>query len=270
MDKKQIGLTLKQQRKRLGWTQKELAKGICSQALLSHLEAGDYMPAAHIFIALYQKLGLSESLMTLETYFPISSTPALNDRCESLCRAHHYDALKKFLLADETINTIRDTDFQAYYYYLGVAQIQLGDPLAAKVHLKLALAETEKTSAIARLSLACLGGIAAQAQQVKEATDYFDQAFDLLNETANSRYDENVNALFYIKAYSQKLLKQNTDALNTLEAGIIFSANHHSHYMISNFYYLAALLVDADISKQYQHNSQLFEALYHEKVFDNI
>lgn len=270
MDKKQIGLTLKQQRKQLGWTQKELAKGICSQALLSHFESGDYMPAADLFIALYQKLGLTDNLMTLETYFPISHTATLNDKCESLCRAHHYARLKTFLLAEETVDAISDDDFQAYYYYLGVAHIQLGESLAAEYQLKLALAETKKLTTISRLSLACMGAISAQAQQKRQANDYFDQAFDSLNETASSRYDENVNALFYIKAYGQKLLKQNADALNTLEEGITFTANHHSHYMLSNFYYLAALLVDADKSKQYQHNSQLFESLYHEKIFDRI
>ena len=56
MNKKALGKGIKEERKKLGLTQADLAQGICSQALLSHIEAGDYMPAADIFIGIYQAM----------------------------------------------------------------------------------------------------------------------------------------------------------------------------------------------------------------------
>ena len=53
---KKIGKTIKRERLKQNISQKELAAGICSQAMISSIEHGDYIPNTAIFLALYQKL----------------------------------------------------------------------------------------------------------------------------------------------------------------------------------------------------------------------
>lgn len=82
MNKKRLVKVLRKKEK-LGLTQADLAQGICSQALLSHIEAGDYMPAADIFIGIYQKLGISELQANLKNYFPMSQIEKLSQNLKN-------------------------------------------------------------------------------------------------------------------------------------------------------------------------------------------
>ena len=55
---KRIGLRVKKSRLSIGLTQKELAKGICAQATISHLEKGNSQPSLALIVAIYKRLGL--------------------------------------------------------------------------------------------------------------------------------------------------------------------------------------------------------------------
>jgi len=267
MNKKALGKGIKEERKKLRLTQAELAQGICSQALLSHIEAGDYMPAADIFIGIYQKLGISELQANLKNYFPMSQIEKLSQKSEELCRQHQYAELRDFLLLDSTIDAISEDGLQAYYYYLGVSQAQLGQLNEAQENLRLALVDQKKLTIISRLSWMSLGVISAVNHQEKQVEEYIEAAFQDLEKTS---YDENLNVLYYLRAVIYKKLEKNKLALMTLEKGIQFISEHNSHYMLANFYYLAALLVENDKSRAYFSKSQLFTELYKEKVFDKI
>ncbi|WP_282675381.1 helix-turn-helix domain-containing protein [Lactococcus cremoris] len=267
MNKKALGKGVKEERKKLRLTQAELAQGICSQALLSHIEAGDYMSAADIFIGIYQKLGISELQANLKNYFPMSQIEKLSQKSEELCRQHQYAELRDFLLLDSTIDAISEEGLQAYYYYLGVSQAQLGQLNEAQENLRLALVDQKKLTIISRLSWMSLGVISAVNHQEKQVEEYIEAAFQDLEKTS---YDENLNVLYYLRAVIYKKLEKNKLALMTLEKGIQFISEHNSHYMLANFYYLAALLVENDKSRAYFSKSQLFTELYKEKVFDKI
>lgn len=54
-----LGVTLREARLKKRLSQAALAKGICSQPMISAIEKGDYLPNAAIFIALCKRLGLS-------------------------------------------------------------------------------------------------------------------------------------------------------------------------------------------------------------------
>ena len=245
MNKKALGKGIKEERKKLGLTQADLAQGICSQALLSHIEAGDYMPAADIFIGIYQKLGISELQANLKNYFPMSQIEKLSQKSEELCRQHQYAELRDFLLIDSTIDAISEDGLQAYYYYLGVSQAQLGQLNEAQENLRLALVDQKKLTIISRLSWMSLGVISAVNHQEKQVEEYIEAVFQDLEKTS---YDENLNVLYYLRAVIYKKLEKNKLALMTLEKGIQFISEHNSHYMLANFYYLAALLVENDKS----------------------
>ncbi|WP_153056007.1 helix-turn-helix transcriptional regulator, partial [Streptococcus suis] len=47
-----LATRLKNRRKELGWSQKELAEGVCDQGQISRIEKGTYMPGADLLHAL--------------------------------------------------------------------------------------------------------------------------------------------------------------------------------------------------------------------------
>ena len=59
-----IGAYIHDERKRKGYTQEELAEGICTTSTLSKIENGSREPSAHIYEALMQRLGEPASLFS--------------------------------------------------------------------------------------------------------------------------------------------------------------------------------------------------------------
>lgn len=58
-----FGYVIKQRREELGYTQEELAEGICSVPTLSRIENGERLPTKDHFEMLLQRLGFSESIL---------------------------------------------------------------------------------------------------------------------------------------------------------------------------------------------------------------
>jgi transcriptional regulator with XRE-family HTH domain len=67
-----IGEKIKELRKTLGLTQKDLANGICTQAQISKIEKGDVFPYASTLYQISQRLGVD-----VNYFFEIGSTPKL-------------------------------------------------------------------------------------------------------------------------------------------------------------------------------------------------
>ena len=59
----QFGLIIKRRREELGYTQEELADGICSVPTLSRIENGERMPTKEHFEMLLQRLGYSDTTL---------------------------------------------------------------------------------------------------------------------------------------------------------------------------------------------------------------
>ena len=59
----QFGLIIRQRREELGYTQEDLADGICSVPTLSRIENGDRMPTKEHFEMLVQRLGYSDTML---------------------------------------------------------------------------------------------------------------------------------------------------------------------------------------------------------------
>ncbi|GLB60215.1 helix-turn-helix transcriptional regulator [Cytobacillus sp. NCCP-133] len=73
MDFSAIGGKIKELRKLLGLSQKELAEGICTQAQISKIEKGDVYPYASTLYLISQRLGVD-----VNYFFDIGTTPRLD------------------------------------------------------------------------------------------------------------------------------------------------------------------------------------------------
>ena len=61
----QFGFMIKHRREELGYTQEDLADGICSVPTLSRIENGERMPTREHFEMLIQRLGYSRCWMSM-------------------------------------------------------------------------------------------------------------------------------------------------------------------------------------------------------------
>ncbi|WP_143461937.1 helix-turn-helix domain-containing protein [Levilactobacillus enshiensis] len=270
-----LGQTLKTVRKQQGRSQKDIAAGICAQSMLSAIENDHYTPNAKLLLALCHRLAISLDEISLATDFAISGDDALNTQMQALCNQHRYLELRDFLLNPHTLAAVTTAQqTQAYYYYLGVAQLHVDTHLtAAEQNLQFATTMTEgrTPSTLTRLSLASLATVRAQQQRPQSATTLINQA---LANVDQGPYEENCNIIFYLAALTAYFLHEPQRATHRLLAGITYITDHNSHYMLANSYRLLAEIaeragrnVEAATARQKQ---QFLTDLFHEKVPDNF
>ncbi|MFC6289246.1 helix-turn-helix domain-containing protein [Levilactobacillus angrenensis] len=270
----QLGTILKETRLQQHLSQQTVATGICAQSMLSAIETGQATPNAKLLIQLCQRLNISLNAITLAHDFDVSERENFNTHVSDLCAQHDYHQLRDYLNSEAVLSAIATADqTQAYYYYLGVTDFQLGSLTAAQQNFRLALASaaTKRPTALTRLCYGSLGLVAACEQKRQTATTAIQAALAYLDETP---YEENLNCLFYLAAYAHEKLGDSAIAATYLNQGIAFASDHNSHYMLANDYHLLALLSTRSenptsplLAKQYE---TMLTTLFHEKVYDDF
>jgi transcriptional regulator with XRE-family HTH domain len=135
--KNQLGTSLKNIRQQQHLSQKDVARNICAQSMLSAIENGKYVPNAKLLINLCERLSISLNDISLLNDFEISNNQKLNQNLTVVCNSHEYSKLKTFLTNPETIKQIQ-TSAQIQAYYLAVANLHVSSNLtAAEQSLKL-------------------------------------------------------------------------------------------------------------------------------------
>ncbi|OTN75302.1 hypothetical protein A5886_000372 [Enterococcus sp. 8G7_MSG3316] len=274
MERQLFGKELRRIRKEKKLSQYELADGICSQAMLSSIELGKYLPNVQIIVKLCIRLGLNANQLILNNHYEISPVEKNKEKCEELCNKHDYAELNTFLESKPVLNSIETRlEMQAYYYYLACTQFHLDrDRQESLRSFNLSLAESEK--GINSLSLLALMGIATVYAQLgkKESTLYYINKVMFKMKAIN--YEENLNILFYLKAFAYFNLNMLVDAYTSIEEGIEFITVHNSHYMLGNIFFLASKIAEKAEQENNQREriqeSKMFEKLFNEKIFRYI
>lgn len=268
-----IGSILKQRRQSLKQSQVQVAGGICSQSMLSAIEHDHYIPNAQLLIALCHKLELALDSLSLAANYAISSESPFNDQVVELCNQHRYRELLALLSDNAVIRTIQtDSQTQAYYYYLAVAQLQATthpDLTAVTRSLQLSLASATATqSTLTRLTRVTSACIAAKSGDQNVATASRQLA---LADIETEHYDENLNIVFYLAALTDYLLGEKQASLKCILTGIDFITSHDSHYMLANCYYLIAVIAEesgeADKQAEATAQSGFLAQLFKEQVY---
>ena len=271
---KNLGTVLKELRKQKGLTQKELADGICAQSMLSAIENDVYIPNANLLINLANRLEINLDEISLMTNYEISSENNFNETVDKLCNEHQYQQLLNFLSTAQVADNLKTAhQLQAYYYYLGVAQLQTNKLEEALYSFKLSLTEINHLNldTISRLAYLAMGYIYALQNKHTAAMDNIDLAFRNWSEFS---YDENQNILYYLAALIYFKLNDYQNSTAYLVDGIGFIAKHNSHYMLANCYFLMARLAQEahqdDERLEAHRRKDLFTELYGEKIFQDF
>ncbi|WP_125766539.1 helix-turn-helix domain-containing protein [Lapidilactobacillus wuchangensis] len=271
-----LGSILKATRQAQNKSQKQLANGICSQSMLSAIENNRYTPNAKLMLALCQRLKIDLNQFSLAANFAISDQDPINTTISELCNQHQYQALKVFLQQPQTLAAITtDTQTQAYYYYLGIAEFQTEATLTnAHQDLKMAvnlIAPLQPLTALSRLCLVSLALILVRNKQHHAVADLVKRA---LTGIRAAPFEEDLNVVFYLAALIQFDLNDEQAATDYLRAGIEFAAGHDSHYMLANDYRLLAEIAAVNGQRHEQlmdlEHQQFLVSLFHEKVNEHF
>lgn len=267
-----LGSVLKATRQAQHKSQKQLAAGICSQAMLSAIENDRYTPNVKLVLALCQRLKINLASFKLVTNFGISHQTTFNETVNDLCNQHLYSKLKTFLRQPQTLQAIEtDDQTQAYYYYLGVAEFQTEKNLtAAYQNLSLAvnlIAPRQQLSTLSRLALVSLALMIGRNQQPTKVVPLIKRALIEINEAP---YEANLNAVYYLTALIYFDLGKYQFAVDYLKQDIAFATHHDSHYLLANDYRLLAEIAAVTGQKQQElvatAQEQFLVSLFHEKI----
>jgi transcriptional regulator with XRE-family HTH domain len=123
VDYSAIGRKIKELRKTIGITQGELAKGICTQALISRVEKGDIYPSATVLYEISQRLGVD-----VNYFFEIGLTPRLDyvkeveHQLKVLRRDFQYEEMMEIVRMEEQspLFTNNEKNLQLLYWHKGI------------------------------------------------------------------------------------------------------------------------------------------------------
>ncbi|WP_349623662.1 helix-turn-helix domain-containing protein [Lactiplantibacillus plantarum] len=271
-----LGTALKQAHKAQQLNQKQAARGICAQSMLSAIENDRYVPNARLLLALCQRLGVAVSTLSLADDFEISAEQAFNDRVRQMCNAHQYQQLKDWLLQPTTLEHVQtDEQTQAYYYYLGVACWQVDRTSdAAQQNLRLAIgmaAPSSPPTTLTRLALISLAVVKAHHHPQAPVAALVTRA---LADIDASAYEENANIVFYLAGLVAYEQHDSQLAVARLTQGLAFATTHDSHYMLANIYQLMAQLAmaagETATARVASQRSQVFKDLFKEQINDRL
>lgn len=264
-----LGTTLRRVRVAQQLSQQQVADGLCAQSMLSAVENDRYVPNAKLLLALCRRLKISVDQFSLADDFDISSSQAFNAELSRLCNDHQYVALKAFLLQPSTIERVlTDQQTQAYYYYLGVAEMHVdADWDQAQHNLNFAIHLTGTRSVLTRLALAALAVIKAKLGYPKTANELVRES---LTNIETVPYQADLNVVYFLSALVAYTLQENDLAGQRLAAGITYITAHQSPYMLANSYRLLAQIAARQGRSTDQQTAlaqqRFLSQLFHEKI----
>ncbi|BCB05827.1 helix-turn-helix transcriptional regulator [Bacillus sp. KH172YL63] len=128
MDYSVIGKKIKEMRKVVGITQKDLAEEICTQALISRIEKGDIYPSATTLYQIAIKLGVD-----VNYFFEIGTTPRLDyiteveKQLRDLRTFRNYEEMMELIKTEEKNPLFyKDNEkLQLLYWHKGIYQFEV-------------------------------------------------------------------------------------------------------------------------------------------------
>ncbi|MGM0842313.1 MAG: helix-turn-helix domain-containing protein [Bacillota bacterium] len=274
MDYTAIGKKIVQMRKALGFTQKELAKGICTQALISRIEKGDIYPNASTLYEIANKLGVN-----LNYFLEVGSTPRIDyieeveKQLTRLRKGLEYEEMIEIVKVEEK-NPLFHTNLshlQLLYWHKGIYEKEVenqGEKSFKTLIHALNLTGNEKKALSEREMeiLLSMGVIKFSLEQYEEALTLYSQVQHRLKTHPHLNDIRIHTKLLYNIARVQTRLGNYEESLQSCNAGVKWCLEHESMYLLGEFHYqigyITELQHDLETALQYYKKSNLiFELL---------
>jgi transcriptional regulator with XRE-family HTH domain len=208
MDYSLIGKKMKELRKLVGLTQRDLAEGICTQALISRMEKGDIYPSAAALYQIAVKLGVD-----VNYFFEIGTNPRLDyiQEVEKQFRTLRDD--RKFeemidLVKTEEKNPLFYKDkekLQLLYWHKGIYTYETGkdsEEALSLLHQAYGMTAHEKKAMSEREMqiLSSIGTIHNSLRNHESALEYYQQVETAMKTTGQLQNKSIKTRLYYNKA----------------------------------------------------------------------
>ncbi|KRM87343.1 helix-turn-helix domain-containing protein [Lacticaseibacillus thailandensis] len=238
----QIGSVIHKLRTAQGWSVDDLAAGVCPATTLAAIEANTHVPSIETIIGISQRLGIRLNRFDLAANYPVGKNARRNLELSSHIADHDYGAVKKMLnsaaYADAAMS---DVQAQAYYFYLGLADLAVDANLdGARYNLHMALAVNHQRSVLTALCYAYVGLVAAQARKVAPLTDAVTNATQMADTVP---FNGDVNAVNYVGALAYFQAQDVSRSAELAVATLQLAAQHQQPALLMHTYTLLAQLI---------------------------
>ncbi|WP_061808951.1 helix-turn-helix domain-containing protein [Rossellomorea vietnamensis] len=252
MDYTAIGKKIVQMRKALGFTQKDLAKGICTQALISRIEKGDIYPNASTLYEIANKLGVN-----LNYFLEVGSTPRIDyieeveNQLTRLRKAMEYEEMMEIVRVEEK-NPLFHTNpshLQLLYWHKGIYEKEVENQgeksFATLIHAlnitgndKKALSEREMEIILS------MGVIKFSLQQYEEALTLYDRVALRLKTHPHLNDIRIQTKLLYNIARVHTRLRNDEESLRYCNEGIKWCLENENMYLLGEFHYQKGYILE--------------------------
>ncbi|HLO11958.1 MAG TPA: helix-turn-helix domain-containing protein [Pseudoneobacillus sp.] len=238
-----IGEKIKELRKLLGLTQKDLAKGICTQAQISKIEKGDVFPYASTLYQISQRLGVD-----VNYFFDIGSTPRLDyvqevSRQLKLARRNlHYEEMKQVVDNEEhnPLFTQNKKNLQILLWHKGIYHYHLfGDVEKALKFMDEAISLTHNKHWTEREIeiLMSKGVIHFEIGKLTEALDIYRPAKEYLGLLPHYQDNTILSRLYYNSARTLTRLQQLDQSISICKDAILWCIEKDNLYLLGELHY---------------------------------
>ena len=269
-----LATRLKNNRKELGWSQKELAEGICQQTQISRMEQGKYMPGADLLYKLSEKMGLNmDYFFSGEISKEFLGLSAFKRLSETLLENQDYASLKYAFEGERKQQTSLSFDEKIYLDWIDAILTY-----QCEHQLKLAISKIEDI--LSRISIDKVDYLYILNTLLiflgyDEDKEKFERLYDQVS-VALSKIDTSVREQIelYIKIkynYCYHLWKQEEmDKSRALLLEIIeFCNKYHSSFRLADLYCLLGNVtenLDISVAKDYYMKAKVLYLIENNEV----
>lgn len=244
MNPELIGKKVKELRMSAGYSQKELAEGICTQAQISKIEKGTVFPMANTLFLISKKVGVDPNY-----FFDIGTTTKLDEiqkvkqDISFLKRNLRYKEIDKILQKELRNPLFRENsvNYQYLLWHVGVVQCEvLKDPVGAKRTMEKAfkLTPVDKIWSEQQIEIALsIGSVNSTMGEYEKALDLYtltkeeiDKKALITNSLIHSRYCYSI-ARIYTR------LRDYKRSIRHCEEGIEYCIQQQSQAFFGEFHY---------------------------------
>jgi transcriptional regulator with XRE-family HTH domain len=252
VDYSAIGKKIVQMRKALGFTQKDLAKGICTQALISRIEKGDIYPNASTLYEIANKLGVN-----LNYFLEVGSTPRIDyieeveDQLTRLRKGMEYEEMMEIVRVEEK-NPLFHTNpshLQLLYWHKGIYEKEVenqGDKSFDTLIYALNITGNDKRALSEREMeiILSMGVIKFSLEQYEEALTLYHRVAHRLKTHPHLNDIRIQTKLLYNTARVHTRLRNDEESLKYCNEGIKWCLENENMYLLGEFHYQKGYILE--------------------------
>lgn len=270
MNEHNYGTILKNNRKRMKLSQKELAKDICSQAMLSRIENNEVIPNALIMKEICKRLNISvEEVMSEEHSSDLQKSRHRLQQMQYFHQTHQFTQLslmisQQYVLPDQ----YSKEELQIYYYYKACALASLdSDPSTISKLLQKSLdctfsLEQSKASDMEIIILSELGRLHLMQGNTGIGLPLVEKSLNFFSCSITKRKNPELVRAMYQTGTAFVSHQLYDLAGKAIEQGIAWAQKNHVLYYLDRLFLLKGIL-----SQEHEQIPQALEAV---KLIDTL